>query len=435
MKGKTMTEFDRIIGYAGIKKELIQIADMMKNADEYERLGVRLPYGLMLYGAPGVGKTLMANCLIEASGRNVFICRKDKPNGEFMQVIREMFEEAVANAPSIVFLDDMDKFANTDTDHTYAEEYISVQSCIDQYKGRDVFVLATVNDIRMLPSSLRRVGRFDRMIEVPTPNSKDAEKILEHYLSDKKAVKDINIEMLVRLMGGMSCASLETIINDAGVYAGYERAEYISMNHFLKSCLRTMFDTSIDSDDDVYFSSGESRKQRIATHETGHVVVSEVLFPGSVTLSAINEKEGSLGGVTSNFYDDETDMRWQKCRVITALAGMAAMEQQFGFSGAGSYKDISGASSILRSMMENEGVAGFGLIGYGYHNSEELNHLQETANSALLNQYYLKAKEIIAMNQEFFSIVAGKLMSDGLITMDDIKGIRETCPICNVELG
>ena len=431
-----MKEFDPIIGYTEIKKELCQIADMMKNADEYERLGVRLPYGLMLYGAPGVGKTLMANCLINASSRKVFICRKDKPNGEFMKVIRELFEEAAANAPSIVFLDDMDKFANTDADHTYAEEYISVQSCIDQYKGRDVFVLATVNDIRMLPSSLRRVGRFDRMIEVPTPNNRDAEMILAHYLADKKAVSDINIEMLVRLMGGMSCATLETIINEAGVYAGYERADSIRMEHFLKSCLRTMFDTSVGSDcDDDYYCTGQNKRQQIAVHEAGHVVVSEVLFPGSVTLAAFNDKEGNCGGVTSCFYNDETDMRWQKSRVVTALGGMAAMEQRFGFAGAGSYKDIKGASSALRSMMENEGIAGFGLIGYGFHNSEELNHLQETANSALLNQYYLKAKEIIAKNQEFISKVTDKLLTDSVITMEDIESLRKTCTINTVELG
>lgn len=430
-----MKEFDPIIGYTEIKNELSQIADMMRNAEVYEKLGVRLPYGLMLHGAPGVGKTLMANCLIKASGRKVFICRKDKPNGEFIKVITDIFEEAAANAPAIVFLDDMDKFANTDTDHTYAEEYISVQSCIDQYKGRDVFVLATVNDIQMLPSSLKRVGRFDRMIEVPTPNNNDAEKILAHYLKDKKAVSDINTEMLVRLMGGMSCATLETIINEAGVYAGYERADSIRMEHLLRSCLRTMFETPAGSDYDDYFFSGENRREQIAVHEAGHVVISEVLFPGSVTLAAFNDKEGSFGGVTSCFYIDSADMRWQKSRVVTTLGGMAAMEQKLGFVGAGSYKDIREASSMLKSMMANEGIAGFGLIGYGYNTSQELKHLQETANSALLNQYYLKAKEIIAKNPEFLSKVTEKLLYDNVITMEDIERLRETCTINSAELG
>lgn len=436
MKGNIMNEFKPIIGYEEIKKELSQIADMMRNASEYEKLGIRLPYGLMLFGSPGVGKTLMASCLIKASGRKVFTCRKDKPKEEFIKVIKETFEKAAANAPAIVFLDDMDKYANTDTDHTYAEEYIAVQSCIDQYKCKDVFVLATVNDIRMLPSSLRRVGRFDRMIEVSTPNNRDAEKILAHYLEGKSAVSDINIEMLVRLMGGMSCASLETIINEAGVYAGYERSDQIRMEHFLKACLRMMFDVTPQSEfDDDYYCANESRRQHIVAHEAGHVVVAEVLFPGSVTLAALNAKDGNYGGVTSSFYPDEGDIRWQKARIVTALAGMAAMEQRFGFSGAGAYKDIKGASAALRSLMENEGIAGFGLIGYGYHNSEELNHLLETANSAMLNQYYLKAKEIIARNPDFMAAVVDKLDSDSMITMDDIAYLRTVCEINAVELG
>ena len=423
-----MDDFDPIIGYAEIKDELRQIADMMRNAPEYEKLGVRLPYGLMLYGSPGVGKTLMANCLIKASGRKVFTCRKDKPQDEFIQNIVNTFEEAAANVPSIVFLDDLDKFANTDSDHTYAGEYISVQSCIDKYKGRDVFVLATVNDIHMLPSSLKRAGRIDRLIEVPTPNNKDAELILAHYLAKKKAVSDINIEMLVRLMGGMSCASLETIINEAGVYAGYERADSIGMEHFLKSCLRTMFDVTpqVEYDDDFY-CNGNSKRQQIAVHEAGHVVISEVLFPGSVTLAAFNDKEGNCGGVTSCFYHDETDIRWQKSRVITALGGMAAMEQVFGLAGAGSYKDIRKASALLKSMVENEGVAGFTFIGYGYSSSEEHDHLVETANAVLLNQYFLKAKEILAKNTDFLSKVTDKLIQDNVITMDDIKSLRNTC--------
>ena len=430
-----MDEFAPIIGYEEIKKELRQIADMMRNASEYEKLGVRLPYGLMLHGEPGVGKTLMANCLIKASGRKVFTCRKDKPQDEFINTIVKTFEESAANAPSIVLLDDMDKFANSDADHTYAEEYISVQSCIDKYKGRDVFVLATVNDIRMLPSSLRRAGRFDRMIEVPAPGNEDAGKILSHYLSGKKAVSDINIEMLVRLMSGLSCASLETIINEAGVYAGYERADSIRMEHILKACLNMMFDVTTHAgyDEGLYYA-GESSKQHVAVHEAGHAVVSEVLFPGSVTLSAVNDKAGTCGGVTSCFYHDEADIRWQRSRVVTALGGMAAMEHRFGIAGAGASKDLSGAAATLRTLVESEGIAGFGLTGYGFRNSEELNHHLEMATSVLMNQYYLKAKEIIAKNQGLLTEVTDKLLTDGVITMEDLETLRGNSKISTVEL-
>lgn len=141
-----MSKFDMIIGYTAIKKELKQIADTLKNREAYDRLGVSAPRGLLLYGEPGVGKSLMASAIIEECGRQAFICRKDKPNGDFVKDIKATFDKAMENAPSIVYLDDMDKFANGDERHPDAEEYVTVQSCIDKAKGKEVFVLATVNN-------------------------------------------------------------------------------------------------------------------------------------------------------------------------------------------------------------------------------------------------------------------------------------------------
>lgn len=181
-----MNAFDKIIGYSAIKKELRQISDTLKNKEVYVSLGVSAPKGLLLYGEPGVGKSLMASAILEESGRKVFTCRKDKPNGDFVKEIKATFDKAAENAPSIVYLDDMDKFTNGDERHPDAEEYVTVQSCIDEVKGKQVFVLATANNIRCLPPSLRRAGRFDRKIEVSAPRGEDAEKIIAHYLKDKK---------------------------------------------------------------------------------------------------------------------------------------------------------------------------------------------------------------------------------------------------------
>ena len=100
----------------------------------------------------------MASAVIKESGRKVFCCRKDSPNGDFIKKIKATFDKAVQNAPSIVYLDDMDKFTNGDERHPDAEEYVTVQSCIDETKDKQVFVLATVNSIRCLPRSLRRAG-------------------------------------------------------------------------------------------------------------------------------------------------------------------------------------------------------------------------------------------------------------------------------------
>ena len=143
-----MNAFDRIIGYSSIKKDLQQISDTLKNREAYDILGVSAPRGLLLYGKPGVGKSLMARAVIQDSGRRVFCCRKDSPNGDFVKKIKTTFENAVENAPSIVYLDDMDKFANGDELHPDAEEYVTVQSCIDEAKDKQIFVLATVNNMK-----------------------------------------------------------------------------------------------------------------------------------------------------------------------------------------------------------------------------------------------------------------------------------------------
>ena len=121
-----MSAFEKIIGYALIKEELKQIADCLKNTAKYRRMGVSIPRGLLLHGEPGVGKTLMTTCLVEESGRKAFICRKDTPDGDFVEHISEVFEEAEENAPSVIVLDDMDKFANAEGRNCYAEEFLSV---------------------------------------------------------------------------------------------------------------------------------------------------------------------------------------------------------------------------------------------------------------------------------------------------------------------
>ena len=106
-----MNTFDKVIGYKSIKQELQQICDMIRNRTVYEEMGARLPHGLLLYGEPGLGKTLLAKCLIEESGLNAITVRRDRGGNAFISSIMEAFAKAKANAPAIIFLDDMDKFS------------------------------------------------------------------------------------------------------------------------------------------------------------------------------------------------------------------------------------------------------------------------------------------------------------------------------------
>ena len=156
-----MNAFDKVIGYETIKNELLQICDMMHNREVYEELGAKLPQGILLYGDPGLGKTLIAKCFIEESGLKSYVVRRNKGNDDFIGDIAATFQKARETAPCIVFLDDMDKFANEDSNHRDAEEYVAVQSGIDEVKNCNVFVLAPANEMWKLPNSLVRSGRFD----------------------------------------------------------------------------------------------------------------------------------------------------------------------------------------------------------------------------------------------------------------------------------
>lgn len=437
-----MGKFDMIIGYTAVKKELQQIADTLKNRKAYDKLGVSAPRGLLLHGVPGVGKSLMASAIIEASERPAFLCRKNKPNGDFVNEIKATFEKAAVQAPSIVYLDDIDKYANDDESHPNAEEYVTVQSLIDETKDKEVFVLATANNIRCLPSSLRRAGRFDRVIKIETPHGQDAINIITHYLSTKKVVEGVDAKTIARIMDGRSCAELETVINEAGLNAGYERADSITMKHFMEACLRTIFDVSDsfnDSDDEDTFyapltDSGNILSQ-IVYHEAGHAVISEILCPESVNLVSVHNIDGTGGGFT-NYYNDmtKTSLYWTRSRIITDLGGMAALEQKYGVIDAGCRCDLDQAFDRAKDLVVNICICGLHLHCNSYRDSENLKSAQEQAMSAEIDRCYRKAKEILSLNHEFFEKTAAALAQKQLLSAADIQEIKNKCEIVPVVL-
>ena len=158
--------FDRIVGYDTIKEELQQIIDMMLNPSIYKRLGAKLPHGILLIGQAGTGKTTLCEAFIEEAQTYSITLRKNSSDGDFVEKITKAFQDAKEKGTAIILLDDLDKFANEDENHSDADEYVAVQSGIDSVKDNNVLVLATVNNPRKLPKSLIRAGRFDREIKM-----------------------------------------------------------------------------------------------------------------------------------------------------------------------------------------------------------------------------------------------------------------------------
>ena len=416
-----MSEFDKIIGYGDIKKELFRLCDVIKNVDKYKALGVTPISGLLLDGEPGVGKTLMASCFIKESGRKAFICRKNKPDGEFVNEIKNVFTKAAENAPSIVLLEDMDKFANEDDYHCNAEEYVTVQSCIDENKGKDVFVVATVNGRRNLPKSLLRAGRFDAIIEVDAPEGEDAVEIIKYYLSQKKAVSEINAKDIARLLNGNSCATLETVVNTAGQYAGFENKEKIDVDDITRACLRVIYNAPEST-----APHNPAILERTAYHEAGHTVVAEILEPNSVDLVSVRKNTGTVGGFTAYHNSDEywISKTHMENRVIAILAGKAATEIVFGDVDTGAGDDLSRAFNLVRRFADD-----YCSYGFGYWNSHEasptrLSH-REDRITADMEAYYSKARKILLENRTFLENLAKRLQKKDTIVSAEIQKIKQ----------
>ena len=421
-----MSAFDKVIGYEKEKEELCQLCDMAKNPEKYAALGVKLPRGILLHGVPGVGKTLMASALIEEMGedRNRYVLRKDKSNEEFVESISKTFQDAKAHAPSVIFLDDVDKFAS-DSDSRNPEELIAVQSGIDEVKGADVFVVATANEIRELPRSLRRAGRFDRILEICPPNRREAVEIVRHYLSDKKVAADVTAESVARLMDGNSCAALESVLNEAGIYAGYENKPEIRREHIVRAVLRDIFEA-----DESVNEMSSAVKEEVAFHEAGHAVAALAFDPESVGLISVRPSKSDARGVTQIFKSENYFGSYDRMRerVIALLAGKAAVELKYGRLDVGAGSDIDRASAIVQRFITDYAASGFALFHPDNHfslTSELHDDKIVTERSAMLARCYEEAKEVLRKNWIFVEKVAAALVERDTLVFEEIAELRQ----------
>lgn len=424
-----MNAFDKVIGYETIKNELLQICDMIHNREIYEELGAKLPQGILLYGEPGLGKTLMAKCFIEESGLTAYIVRRNKGNDDFIGDITDIFQQAKENAPCIIFLDDMDKFANEDSSHRDAEEYVAVQAGIDEVKNCDVFILATANEMWKLPNSLVRSGRFDRKIEVQCPTDRDANEIISYYLSNKKVSPDINMEDLTKMISYSSCAELETILNEAAINAAYERKSVIDMNDLVKSVLRMQYDAP-----DNFTKTSAEDMRKTALHEAGHLVASEVLCTGSVGLASLRSMGRSS---TGGFIHRCKEIQKRPMLAIISLAGKAAVELYYSDTCAsGCQNDINRAFTVIRDGISENATLGFGMIDVATNRfnrtSENMNSRNEAVTHAELERYMLKARDILLKNRDFLEKATEALVEKETLLYSDIKAIRDNTTITEV---
>ena len=413
--------FSSIIGYDSIKKSLMTIVDVLNNEDKYKELGSRISHGLLLYGPPGTGKTSIAGEILNnVIDRKKYIVRKTKSDGSFIDYLTNVFKEASDNQPSIILLDDLDKYAENDN-KSNQEEYVTIQSLIDNIKNDNVFVIATANNYHILPSSLKRAGRFDIQIKIDNPKEEDALKIFEYYLSSKKIDSSVDIKNISYILTNSSCAELEKVCNQAGIYAGFKNKKMIGMEELIRAALELKYETNIED-----LNENDKYSLNTAYHEAGHALVGEILEPGSISFITITKNSSDTKGMTI-FHENEyyfQDIKYMENRVKSLLAGKAATDVVFNICDVGVNSDIRRAYDIAKRFFDNYCINDFNSWIDDYNETSEIVKESKGKNtSKLLNDYYNEVKMIIVNNRKILDKLARVLNDKKILFQDEIENI------------
>ena len=423
--------FDKIIGYEWVKDELRILASILRNAKDYTARGCELPHGIMFEGEPGLGKTLMAECFIEASGCKSFTVRKTNMGNNFLEDLQSAFDQAIAYSEktgnvSIVLLDDLDKYSSFDGPRSTTEEFSAVQSSMERCKNLPVFVIATVNAPHLLPESLRRAGRFGKKFKISAPSMEEQEVIVAKYVHGlQETFKDIsidsNIEFLARLFNVEPFSAMETALNYAVARAIYRKRKKVTQ----KDIIEALVGYSIEGTDRPFapfFEKRTEQRMQIAIHEAGHVVVAEALAPKSVAYAAIVHHDTGLGGSTSHGLarGGMNPIDAERMRIMVGLGGAVATERELGITDGGFANDLRKVVGIAESLVTRLGAYGVrNAAEYMSRNQEDnaVAHYQD-AEIAMCRE---KTMTILAENREFLLEVASIIYEKGLATYSDIQ--------------
>ncbi|MDD7385042.1 MAG: ATP-dependent zinc metalloprotease FtsH [Actinomycetaceae bacterium] len=363
---KNRVTFDDVAGIDEVKDQLHEVVDMLRDPDKYTRLGAKIPRGILLEGAPGTGKTLLARATAGEADVPFFSVSASEIGGilagKGASDVRGLFDAARKVAPAIVFIDEIDAIGRsrssqisltTDTDREQTLNQILTE--MDGFTSSDnIIVIAATNLAEVLDSALTRAGRFDRTITVSAPDQVGREAILKVHTREHPLGPDVSLQAVAQSTPGLTGADLANLVNEASLLAARNHEESISMADFTNALetIQLGVKRAVVMD--------EEERTRTAWHEAGHAILG-MIQPGADPVRKISIiPRGRALGVTLSTPDSDKygyDKAYLRGRIIGALGGMAAEQEIFGVVTTGAESDLQNATGIARQMFGRWGMS------------------------------------------------------------------------------
>jgi len=426
---------DDVKGCEEVKDELKEIVMYLKDPSKFTRLGAKLPRGVLLSGAPGTGKTLLARAIAGEAGVPFFQASGSDFEEMFVGVgakrIRDLFASARKSSPCIIFIDEIDAVASKRNARDQSSVRMTLNQLLVELDGfvpnEGIVVICATNLPDSLDKALTRPGRLDKLVVVPLPDLKGRREILELYGNKVKLAKSVDLDVLARRSGGMSGADLFNVINIAAVKASVDGLTSIPM-----SALEEAFDRVVVGLERRNPMS-EHERRMTAFHEGGHALVSLNIKGADPVHKATIMPRGNALGITWQLPEGperySTKLHELKARLAVLMGGKAAEDIEFGPENvtAGCVSDLQQASGIARRMVMQFGMSGSDLTTGGsiapiYMNESDYAYLSDSAKaqvdasvSRLLTEAYETAHKILTDNVKGF-----KNLSEALIEFETL---------------
>ncbi len=442
--------FADVAGCDESKQELEEIIDFLKDPTKFQRLGGRIPRGVLMVGPPGTGKTLLAKAVAGEANVPFFSISGSDFVEMFVGVgasrVRDMFAQAKKNAPCLLFIDEIDAVGrhrgaglgggNDEREQTLNQLLVEMDGFDD---NQNVIVIAATNRPDVLDPALLRPGRFDRQVTVSNPDIKGREEILKVHVKKVPLAKDVKLDVVARGTPGFSGADLANLVNEAALLAARKNKRKVTLKEFDEAKDKVLMGAERKS-----MAMDEREKMNTAYHEAGHAICS-LFTEGSdpIHKATIIPRGRALGMVQQLPEKDRYSITRQQMmsRLVVAMGGRVAEEMKFGYDAvtSGASGDIQMATNLARSMVtewgmsdllgpvlyaENSGEVFLGKsVTQNQNMSEETARLVDAEIKRLVNTGYEGAKKLLKEKEKEWNLLAEALIEYETLTGDEIKKV------------